>query len=427
MIRKHTMLWGTSLMLVGGVLSCDSDEEETDGSSGEQIEGCDQVFVGGEDDREAIQTALIEAEDSTTLCFTGQFDFTTDRLTASDKQGLVLRGVGEGEGPGSGAVFDFKDMVGPTGIKFTNMDSVAIENITVKNTVGDGIEVRGSKNVVVRKNKVTWERGADSVNGAYGLYPVESENLLIEDNEASYSADAGIYVGQSRNIIVRRNKVFGNVSGIQVENSDHSEVYENEAFENTAGIFVHDLPALPAGQGGRHLVRDNLTYDNNQDNFAPEGIAQVIPPGLGIMVLAVDDVELTGNEARDNGSAGILVVSFETVSLLDAEGRDPDPDYDPYPETIYIHDNTLMDNGQAPASLFMEFFGLDAVADLVWDGVADDSKDDADGSLDLCIQSNGAASFLNIDALNLGENMSDDVSLHDCAHGGIEPVDNGLG
>lgn len=426
MIRKHTMLWGAPLV-VAGLISCDSEDGGSNGLSDEQKEGCNYIFVGGQDDREAIQTALIEAEDSATLCFAGQFDFTTDRLTASDKTNLVLRGVGEGEGPGAGAIFDFKDMVGPTGIKFTNMDTVTIENITIKNTLGDGIEIRGSKNVVIRNNKVTWERGADSVNGAYGLYPVESENLLIEDNEASYSADAGIYVGQSKNIIVRRNQVFGNVSGIQVENSDHSEVYENEAYENTAGIFVHDLPALPAGQGGRHFVHDNVTYDNNQENFAPEGIAQVIPSGLGIMVLAVDDVELANNEVRDNGSAGILVVSFETVSLLETEDRGPDPDYDPYPETIDIHDNTLTGNGQAPASLFMEIFGLEKVADLVWDGAADDSKDNADGSLNLCIKGNGDASFLNIDALNLGQNMSEDMSPHDCRHEGIEPVDNGLG
>ena len=411
---------------LAATIGCNTVEDGASGG-GDEVEGCAVVLRAGTDDRDAIQTALSEAADNSTICFSGSFEITTDQMAASDKVGLTLRGIDAGDEVGAGAVFDFKDLVGPTGFKFSNMQGITLENFTVKNVKGDGLEVRGSTDVVFRKMKVTWERGASNNNGAYGFYPVESTNVLVEDCEASNTADAGIYVGQSENIVVRRNVVFANVSGIQVENSRNIEVHDNEAYDNTLGIFVHDLPAVPAGNGEGALVRDNMVYDNNRDNFAKEGIiAAVIPPGLGIMVMTMDDVEVTGNTVEGHDSVGIAVVSYKTVELLDPPDREPDPDYDPYPETLHIHGNTLSGNGDAPAQLFVEAFGLQMMADIGWDGVADASKDDADGRLKLCIHDNGAADFVNFDSLNLGANKSFDLAPHACEHPARPTVDNGL-
>ena len=64
------------------------------------------------------------------------------------------------------------------------------------------------------------------------------------------ASDAGFYVGQSRNIIVRRNRAEGNVAGIEIENSIGADVYENTATGNTGGILVFNLPDLPM-KGGK--------------------------------------------------------------------------------------------------------------------------------------------------------------------------------
>ena len=58
-----------------------------------------------------------------------------------------------------------------------------------------------------------------TTNGAYGIYPVESKDVLIDSVLVRGASDAGIYVGQSRNIIVRHSTAVENVAGIEIENS----------------------------------------------------------------------------------------------------------------------------------------------------------------------------------------------------------------
>ncbi|MCP5972769.1 right-handed parallel beta-helix repeat-containing protein, partial [Klebsiella pneumoniae] len=81
----------------------------------------------------------------------------------------------------------------------------------------------------------------------------ESENVLIDSVLVIGASDAGIYVGQSRNIIVRDSIARFNVAGIEIENSFNADVHDNVATKNTGGILVFDLPNLP--QQGGHNVR----------------------------------------------------------------------------------------------------------------------------------------------------------------------------
>ena len=119
--------------------------------------------------------------------------------------------------------------------------------------------------------RTEWTGGPKSTNGAYGLYPVESKDVLIDGCIAIGASDAGIYVGQSENIIVRNSRAHYNVAGIEIENSYYADVYDIIASHNTGGILVFDLPDLPQ-QGGHHVrVFRNKAIDNDTDNFAPEG------------------------------------------------------------------------------------------------------------------------------------------------------------
>ena len=99
--------------------------------------------------------------------------------------------------------------------------------------------------------RTEWTGGPKSTNGAYGFYPVESEDVLI-DGCVKQNSDAGIYVGQSKNIIVRNSIAQYNVADIEIENSYYADVYDNLASHNTGGILIFDLPDLPQ-QRGRHI------------------------------------------------------------------------------------------------------------------------------------------------------------------------------
>ena len=87
--------------------------------------------------------------------------------------------------------------MGSKGIEATG-DNFVIENLSVEDTRGNAIKVVGSKNVTFRNVRTDWTGEPKTSNGAYGIYPVQCENVLIDGCIVRGAADAGVYVGQSR-------------------------------------------------------------------------------------------------------------------------------------------------------------------------------------------------------------------------------------
>ena len=77
---------------------------------------------------------------------------------------------------------------------------------------------------MVANLKFNWTNGAKESNGAYGFYPVLCKRVVIEDCIAARASDAGVYVGQSDSVVIRRNVVYENVAGIESENSNFVEI-----------------------------------------------------------------------------------------------------------------------------------------------------------------------------------------------------------
>jgi parallel beta-helix repeat protein len=285
--------------------------------------------------------ALIAAQPNTIIELpAGTYSFLGELSVSVDN--IVLRGQGmSAEG---GTVLNFAEQSsGSQGILATGNNFV-VEDLAVEDTPGDGIKMVGSDGVTVRRVRVEWTNGPDVDNGPYGLYPVQTRNVLIEDSEVRGASDAGVYVGQSEIIVVRRNYVYENVAGIEIENSKFADVYENNTTGNTAGILVFDLPG-PTVQGGEATrVFNNMMVNNNEPNFAPAGnIVGSVPAGIGLMILANDDIEVFGNTITGNVSLGTLIVSYYFTNPNISK-----PSYDPVPEKIYIHDNNMSNNGSDP-------------------------------------------------------------------------------
>jgi parallel beta-helix repeat protein len=386
-------------------------------------EGCDALVVAGSaDDQTAVQEALVAVAANGSVCFEGTFSF-TDELSISE-DGITVRATE------AGATFDFAAQeFGANGVRVQAVEGFTVEGLVVKNTPGDGIRVENSSNVTFRDVEVLWDGEPDETNGAYGVYPVGCDNVLIEGTTVVGARDAGIYVGQSTNIIVRNSVAHGNVAGIEIENSMNAEVYDNEAYDNTGGILVFDLPELPAGNGGMTHVHDNDVHDNNRGNFAERGsIVGSVPAGTGMMVLATDDIAVSANTIANNGSVGVAILSYDLAEVLTGIAAD-DPMYDPYPETIYIHDNTFTNNGASPATLLLAFGGTPPLEDILWDGIVDPMAMDTDGHLKLCIQNTGARfrnAGVTITPTGPSPMPTTDLAPHDCMHPTLPPVSNGL-
>lgn len=352
------------------------------------------VIEPGPDVQQRAQTALLTAEPGDVVEFAaGTFEL--NGTLSLDVEDVTIRGRGMGE-----TILDFSGQepgAGAEGIAVTS-DGFSIADLTVQNTKGDGIKVEGTEGVTFRAVRVDWSGPPKTENGAYGIYPVQCRDVLVEDSEVRGSSDAGIYVGQSANIIVRRNKVWENVAGIEIENSYGADVYENVATNNTGGILVFSLPELPVKNGRDSRVFRNQVYDNNHPNFGLEGsIVASLPPGTGIQVMANENTEVFENEIRDNQTYNLAILSYL------ATGREyDDPEYDPYAEGIYVHDNTFSGGGDDPQGraqqLAAQFGGT--FPDIVYDGFVNPEKL-VDGKLPpelgVYIADNGDADFVDLD------------------------------
>lgn len=375
-----------------------------------------------------IAEAVVSAEPNTTFVFgAGSFAFTNTLSIAA--AGVTIRGQGMDK-----TILDFKGQIaGAEGLSVQEVDGFTIEDIHVKDTKGDGVKVTGGKNVTFRRLEVEFTAENPTTRGAYGIYPVQCDNVLIEECLAIGASDAGIYVGQSRTIIVRKNTAKGNVAGIEIENCFNADVTENTSTENVGGILVFDLPGLP--QLGGHDVRvyKNQIVGNNTPNFAPPGnIVGSVPAGTGVLVMANKNVEIFDNDIKNNQSAALAVASYG-VSLKEIK----DPNYYQWPQRVNVHDNRFADNGKAPDAntaiggvLVTEFPPPGSVPDLIFDG-ADDPKATSEfpnNPLALCFRNNTtgtppvAAAFVDLAFPKFGAQKSFDLTPYDCTLPPVTPV-----
>lgn len=321
----------------------------------------------GDDAQHRLQSALILAAPGDVIQLDeGIYRFDTElNVTCSN---LTLRGAGREK-----TVLSFKNQsAGASGILGTG-NGLTIEDLAVEDTSGNAIKILGARDVTLRRVRTEWTAGPQSTNGAYGLYPVECTNVLIEDCIAIGASDAGIYVGQSQDVIVRGCRAEKNVAGIEIENSLRADVYDNIATDNTGGILVFDLPGLTLTNGGYVRIFKNRVERNNHKNFAqPGAIVGEVPPGTGVMLMSTDHVEIFDNDIIDHQTSNIVIVSY-----LITERKLNDKKYDPYPEAFSVHDNRISGGGRKPSGkigkMLAPVVGI-PFPDIFFDGIVDKKK-----------------------------------------------------
>ena len=312
--------------------------------------------------QDEIQEALILAEPGDTVLLSKGI-YKLNHGLSLDVDNVSIKGAGMYE-----TILDFSGQeTGAQGLLITS-DNVLMQDFAVENAKGDAIKSKGVKNISFIKVRTEWTNGPDSKNGAYGLYPVESIGVLIDGCVAIGASDAGVYVGQSEQIIVRNTRAEYNVAGIEIENSYHADVYNNIATNNTGGILIFDLPNLPK-QGGKFVrVFKNKSFNNNTENFAPEGnIVGLVPSGTGLIIMANRNVEVFENSFDNNQTVHIAVVAGELES--------GDENYDPYPKGVQIHNNQYSNVGKNPdlsrgdlSPILVDIANGD-MPDIIWDGL----------------------------------------------------------
>ena len=223
----------------------------------------------------------------------------------------------------------------------------------VKNYTSNGVLVEGATGVYLHDMYI-------ENTGVYGVYPVRCTDVLMERIEATLMNDAAIYAGKSENVVIRDTVTYGNVIGIELENTVNGEIYNNHAYDNTVGIFVDLLPQLPSKVSLFTKVHDNVVENNNGENFAKPGTSPaLIPPGTGMLILAADEVEIYNNTITGNKTGGLAVfnlgIGFATNEI----------DVGPNPEHVYAHDNIYENNGYEADPFVKNMLGRGF--DIIWD------------------------------------------------------------
>jgi parallel beta-helix repeat protein len=376
----------------------------------------------GPDAEDELLAALLEAEPGDDILLKAGRYTLTSQLSLDDVDHVTVRGEGMDQ-----TILDFSGLTSGGEGLLLRANDFTLRDLAFENAPGDQFKAEGCDGLRIQRVRAEWTNGPDTDNGAYGLYPVQCKDVLIEDSVVKGASDAGIYVGQSRNIIVRRNLVEFNVAGIEIENSTAADVYDNLATHNTGGILVFNLPGLPVF-GDRTRVFNNDLIENNTANFAPAGnIVATVPDGTGILILANDKVEVFGNEFRDNNSAHLSAISYNTAEFL-GSGPANDPSFDPFSESLYFLDNTYVGGGTLPdpdLELLVQLIGGPPIPHIVIDGDVDPDKQVAGelpGPLRTCIQES-SATFVNLNIpVQPIPTPEFDLAPFDCSLSRLTPV-----
>ncbi len=381
------------------VFSCKSPKDEVNHST---------VHENG---YEMIQELLLDAEAGSTVNLPAGLFKINRSISLDGISNVTIQGQGRDE-----TILSFLDQTnGAEGLRIT-ADSITLKDFTIADAKGDAVKLQDCKGVNIINVKTTWTQGAMATNGAYGLYPVQCEDVLIDKCEAAYASDAGIYVGQSKNVIVRNSYAHHNVAGIEIENCINSEVYNNIAEFNTGGFLVFDLPDLEVVNGHTCKVYNNKFRSNNFKNFAHEGnMVAIIPPGSGVVLLAAKNVEIYDNEILDHKTFGVGICSYQLT-----ERKWKDERFVPFTSEITIRNNTIKRKSALPDvtkkfGQMVNYVFPGKPQDILYDGIL---PDDVTGPnpMKICIKDNKAEDlrFANIDAANDFENVNKSLEPYEC-------------
>jgi len=360
-------------------------------------------FVVDPDFEKKLQERLLDAKAGDVIVIPAG-KYALSRSLSVSGNGVTIRGAGMDK-----TILSFaRQTSGAEGMLVTG-DDFTIQDLAIEDTKGDALKVNGVSNTVIRRVRAEWTGGPKTSNGAYGLYPVQVSNVLIEGSVVKGASDAGIYVGQSNTVVVRNNRAQGNVAGIEIENTTSADVYGNVLSGNTGGILVFNLPDLPV-PGSKTRVFKNKIQSNNLANFAAPGSAvSAVSPGSGVVVNSNDLIEIFDNDLIGNKTAHVIISSYFAAGF---DARRPIATaYDPYPENIYVTGNRFVGGGTDPAKRYAPLKAAvgGPLPAVVWDGFVNPKVKNPG----ICVQ-NGDVKVLNADLPGKFANARIDGTL-DCA------------
>ncbi|MDP3856847.1 MAG: parallel beta-helix domain-containing protein [Stagnimonas sp.] len=375
-----------ALTAAASLVACGRSKAPVDPDLSAGATGRNFLIKPGDQATTEMIAAMIQAAPGDVIEFDcGYFELTSS-LQLTNTEDVLVKGCGKDK-----TVLSFKHNNAPEGVLAVNVHGLTVQDLTVLDTGGNGFELRGVDHGTLRRVRAIWSSGggrqsADPItaanfserldvpctdpatrnpeapentigadttspdytvsklSGRYGIYPVSSENILIEDSESIGASDAGIYVGQTNTAIIKNSRAAFNVFGFEIENVQGGEYAHNLAECNTGGFLIYDLDGLRQ-YGDRSRMYGNLSRNNNTYNFTSGGIVGAVPPGSGMITLSYDRIDIFENTFENNNTGGIIHASYELFP--EGAGRPEEKRIDWYTEGVHIFKNKFINNGNA--------------------------------------------------------------------------------
>jgi hypothetical protein len=202
-----------------------------------------------------------------------------------------------------------------------------IRGFTVKGFPQNGIQTRWVDGFKFIRNE-----SVENLNN--GIYPTLSANGLVQNNVSYGSLDTAMWVAGSENVRVIGNEMFDSVIGFEITVSNNVWTTHNDIHDNVVGVGLFHPKAAgnpPKPVMANWVIENNHIYNNNLfPNPAPEGSFQAgVPPGVGVLLLGVDNHVIGKNRIEGNGFVGIGVLGWCTATSFGEESRNCEPGNDP--------------------------------------------------------------------------------------------------
>lgn len=376
---------------------------------------CAVVLAPGAD-AAALSQAIESVPAGQRLCLSGRYVLDAP-IEVSGATSITIAGeVLESEEDEGGTVLDFAGLLDAEGaLVVSGASAITIEDLTIESPPRAGIVVSSSEDVTLRRVVIV-QAEANGARGEDGIRVTDSSRVRVDAAQLLGGSGAGVSFTRSDECVVEGSVALEHVAGVLIADSERCEVRESELEVNGIGVLIVDRPSDP-GAAREITVRNNLIIDGGLfEQTAPAGTPwDYLPLGVGVLILAADDVELAGNAIEGNRAAGVLVLSWGTLSELAGAPAGP-AGYDGDPSRIHAHDDTFLENGFDPSdealATLLSRTMLEELADVVWDGATDPAALCARPSPD------AASTFLDLDARDGFVTVSADPAPHDCMHPG---------
>lgn len=201
------------------------------------------------------------------------------------------------------------------GIFVRSKDGSIIDGVEIKGFTVEGFEDNGIWLEYV--NHFNIENNVSINNEENGIWPTLSANGQVKKNVAYGSKDSALWVEASENVRVIDNDLHHSPTGLEVTLSKDLTIENNDVHDNTVGIGLYHPAAagLPKDEWPEYdyvnwRIANNYVHDNNAPNTAEGGEVALLPPGLGMLILGVDGVDVQQNRIEKNDFVGVGMLDW---------------------------------------------------------------------------------------------------------------------